>query len=347
MGIRNKYPDTELSKTVFQSLGLMYLISPYLPGEITTDFYVPLIFQDLIGAMYESEGRDKPRFGLTDLNLAKTKEPHFRPNPPSLNKVALTYSGGKDSMWNLDWLSREFGMDNVLAVHFAQMNHVAASQEYGATLNQQKRIGFSLDVIDLLNSSKNSGKNIMRARDMFIVGLSLPLALKFGASKVFLEGGFNPEGSPKGEPFTTYEESWILFNKILSSLGIPLKAAWRNSDGMNTVRELALNRPDWISLIYNCFSPECYKKQRIGKWKKVARTFPLIKGQCGSCVKCRELNIARIKYDPSVKKAKPEDIKAYIADTVKWSKEHERDLADIIGGTFNQQLSELSEEYKI
>lgn len=347
MGIRNEYPNTELSRTLFQSLGLMYLISPYLPGEITTDFYVPHPFQNLIKAMYEKEGSDGPKFKLTDPKLAKTRDPFFKYGKLEDDRVSLTYSGGKDSMWNLDWLSREYSMKNVLVVHFGQMNHVASSQELHATLKQQKEIGFPLGIVDLLNSSKNGGKNIMRARDMFIVGVTVPLALDFQASKVFLEGGFNPLGTPKGEPFTTYEEAWQFFNKIFSSLGIPVEASWRDSDGMNTVRELITNRPDWVSLIYNCFSPECYKPQRVGKWNRIAPTFPLIDGQCGSCVKCRELNIARIKYDPQVLKAKPEDIKAYIKDTIRWSKEHKDDLADIIGGTFTTQLAELAEKYGV
>ncbi len=348
LGIRNEYEPTETAKTIFQSLAVMYLVSPYLPRKITTDFYVPLVFQELIGAMYEHENHDSPKFVLTDKNLLKAKEPVFK-NEKNVDKsrTVLTYSGGKDSMWNLDWLSRNLGMKNVLSVHFGNMNRVAASQELKATTNQGEKIGFPLQTIDLLNSSKNSGKNIMRARDMFIVGVSIPLALKFGASSVFMEGGLYPIGSENDEPFNTYEYAWNLFNEAFKSMDIPVEASWRDSTGMNAVKDLIQNRPDWLPLVYNCFSPECYKPERIKKWQRVAPTFPLYEHQCGSCVKCRELNIARIVYDPAILKATPEDVRAYIKDTCRWAREHKVDLGDILDGAFTEHLRLASDNFGV
>lgn len=347
IGIRNEYPKTEFAATVFQSLGLMYIISPYFPKKITTDFYVPLVFQDLISGMYQCEGYEKPTFLLTDHKVAKKPEPYFHENNTNSSRAALTYSGGKDTLWNLDWLAKKLNMENVLAVHFNRINPPVASEELKATLRQQQHIGFPLHVIDLLNSSKNHGKNIMRSRDMFLVGVTAPLALEFGASNIILEGGFWQKDAPTGEPFTTYQSSWEYFNQILKQIGIPVQASWRNSSGMNAIHDLIKNRPEWFPLVYNCFAPGNHKPERRRKWQKVAPTFPLFETQCGSCVKCRELNIARIAFDPSIQRAKPNDIKTYIADTIRWAKEHKFDLSDILAGAFTEQLDILAKNYEV
>lgn len=348
IGIRSEYPETEATAGVFRSLSLMYLVSPYLPEKITTDFFVPEVFRNLIDEMYNCEGHENPEFCLTDSLLAKQGEPIYANDAEfNDNKSVLTYSGGKDSMWNLDWLVREKGLENVLGIHFKRINPGVSLEELKATQKQQEIIGFPLEVIDLLNSSKNTGKNIMRARDMFIVGLSIPYAQKFGASHIILEGGFFKDNLIKNEPFTCYESAWKIFNNTLMSLGIPVEAAWRDSDGMSAVKDLSENRPDWLPLIHNCFSPEIYKPERRNKWSKVAPSFPLFESQCGSCVKCRELNIARIAFDPTIKEARYEDIRTYIKDTMRWANEHRQDMVDFLAGAFSEQLSSLAVKYDL
>ena len=348
LGIRNEYPETEATIGVFRSLALMYLVSPYLPEKITTDFFVPEVFRNLIREMYQCEGHEEPSFLLTDFTLAKQKEPRFTfEDMAEERKTVLTYSGGKDTLWNLDWLARERGLENILGVHIKRINKGVSTEELKASQRQHEQIGFPLEVVDLLNSSNNTGKKIMRARDMFIVGLAIPYAQKFGASQIFLEGGFYKDDSVKNEPFTCYESAWKIFNDTLKTLGIPVEAAWHDSDGMNAVKELAENRPNWLPLIHNCFSPEVYKPERRRKWNKVAPTFPLFESQCGSCVKCRELNIARIAFDPSIKTANPEDIRTYIKDTIRWTKEHRLDMEDFLAGAFSEQLSTLALKYRV
>jgi hypothetical protein len=346
-GIRNSYPMTAASTELFQSLGTMYLVAPYLPERISTDFSISEPFRDLIGAMYLSEGRDTPIFYRTGVRTVQKGDIYIPYDESNMNRVALTYSGGKDSLWNLDWLSREFGMENVLAVHFHGMNKVSQKEEYDATIKQHQAIGFPLDILHVLNSSKNHGKNIMRAWDMLLVGVTIPLATEFHAGSVVLEGGFWPEGTPVGEPFTTYESAWKLFNNTLSSIGIPIHAFWRDCSGMRAVQDLLHNRPDWLPMVYNCFSPACYKKERQEKWERVAPTFPLYEGQCGSCAKCREVNIARIIYDPVVQSAKETDIQAYIRDTVRWAREHAIDQADVLEGSFNEHIHLAAEKYGV
>jgi hypothetical protein len=225
------------------------------------------------------------------------------------------------------------------------MNKVSGVEEYEATLRQQKHIGFPLAVVNLLNSSKNHGKIVMRARDMFIVGLTVPLALEFHAGSVVLEGGFWPDENSGGQPFTTYESSWKLFNELLTQMRIPIQAVWQNCSGMKAVEDLLRDRPDWLPMVYNCFSPACFKGDRQEKWEKVAFTFPLYEGQCGSCAKCREVNIARIIYDPIIQKANWIDVKTYVRDTVVWARKHKIDQADVLEGSFTEHLHLAAEKY--
>ena len=185
----SEYPENEESGKVFRWFALMYIVSPYLPEKITTDFSVPDPIRNLIGQMYRHEGHDSPKFLLTDARLAKGGDNLKNVFSTSKDKAVLTYSGGKDTLQNLNWMDSTYGLDNILAVHFKGMNRVNSEGEYRMSVEQSRHIGFLLEVLDLVNGSKNYGHEIMRARDMFIVGLTAPLALRFGGSKIILEGG--------------------------------------------------------------------------------------------------------------------------------------------------------------
>lgn len=249
-------------------------------------------------------------------------------------------------MWNLDWMIREYGLENILAVHVKGVNRVNFADEYLTTQKQSETWGFYLSMIDLLNSSRSAGKSVMRSRDMFIVAMAVPLALKFGASSVVLEGGFYPEDVPD-VPFTTKESSWRYLNQMLSEMGVPVQAAWRNTADMQAIQDLAEHHPDWLPLVVNCFSPKPYRRERLEKWQRVAPSFPMFPTQCGSCVKCREFNIGRIDHDPSLVHTTWADLKAVVEDTLRWAKDHEKDQADIIGGAFTEKLLALANRYGI
>lgn len=345
IGIRSEFPNTEPSKEIFNGLGLMYLVSPYLPKKITTDFFVHEKFRDLISLMYQSEGKEKPIFALTDKRLVKEKDAFKTSRHETTNdRALLTYSAGKDSMWNLSWLLKERGLENVLAVHVKGMNRAVAKGEHDATIRQANKIGFQLNILDLLNSSKNSGRNVMRSRDMLLVGITIPLALQFGAANIYLEGGHLPKGSASGEPFNRYAEAWEEFNNLFKELNIPVRAAWRDIKGYEPVKDLLKDHPGWLELVHNCFAPPCYKPEKRRRWEKVAPTFPLFETQCGSCLKCREVNIGRIKHDPSIRKADRKDIQEYIRSTVIWAKDHTQAVEDM-GEDFSYNLLSLSQEY--
>lgn len=347
IGIRNEYPETPLARKLFKCFGLMFLVSTYLPRKITTDFFIPEGFRNLISSMYEAEGREGPIFGLTDRKLARGYESLNISADTDKSRAVLTYSGGKDSMWNLNWLLKEKGEKNVLAVHFKRLNPPAAKGEYEATLKQKENIGFKLREVDLLNSSKLSGRNIMRSRNMFLVGLTIPIALDFGAGNIFLEGVHLPKETPKEMPFTKFPASWEIFNKLLADLGIPTQAIWRDSNAIQNVKDLLTERPEWLKLVHNCFAPANHKPERREKWQKVAPTFPLFDSQCGSCVKCREVNIVRILHDPVIQKANPKDVRAYLKDTLIWARNRKKDLFDFLNGNFEQELGILSQKYDL
>jgi len=181
---------------------------------------------------------------------------------------------------------------------------------------------------------------------MFIVGMAIPLALKFGASSVVLEGGFYSEDIPN-VPYTTKESSWRYFNQLLAEMGVPVQATWRDTTDMQAITDLAEHHPDWLPLIVNCFAPKPHRRERREKWQRVAPSFPMFPTQCGSCVKCREFNIGRIDHDPSLAKTTPADMKALVEDTLRWAKDHEVDQADIIGGAFTDKLLALAKRYGV
>lgn len=336
--IISKYPNTALSRYLFSNLGLMHLIAPHFPQEISTNFHVISQIKDLIGKMYEFEHHDPPIIQAID--GIRFSAPHL-----DSNKVAIAYSAGKDSMWNLWWASEKYGPKNVLVVHIHGLNRCQASQELKYVKRQQQAIGFKLKIIELLNGSKNMGFQVMRSRDMFLAGMIIPLAHEFGASKVIIEG-FAETG--QRDLFTGQEENMRYFNGILSSLGIPVQVAWRSDrKEMDCVKDLIIHRPNWLTHVCNCFSVSCYQPFLRRSWQKRTPTLARIfyDSQCGSCVKCRIINIARILHDPKMKEVKPDEIRLYLKNTAQWIKEKRPTHADMIDRSFLEYFNQAVEKY--
>jgi hypothetical protein len=92
--IIGRYPRTELARWVFSQLGLMHLVAPDLPETIRTDFAVAPQTQELIAAMYGSEGVAGPIIHAPEAGAL----PFERPRGCSARRCLVEYSGGKDSM---------------------------------------------------------------------------------------------------------------------------------------------------------------------------------------------------------------------------------------------------------
>lgn len=337
--IEGEYPKTQFSQALFTQLGLMHLVAPYLPRRIQTDFPVAPQFQELIGEMYKSEGENPPRF------LIPNKDVDFNTCDTDLKKASVAYSAGKDSMWNMWQAQEKYGDSNVLCAHISNLNRNCASCELEYSTRQARELGFqNFQVINLLNSSRNTGYQIMRSRDMFLSGVIIPLAIEFGASKVITEG-FAEE--KETEPFSGLEKNMKYFNEVLNEMGIPVQVSWRNKKEMEIIRDLLLHKPEWLSHVNNCFAIPPYKKSLQAHWKRRAPTFPLYDSQCGSCVKCRIINVARMLYDPSMQDAKSEDIQTYLENTLRWIKQNRTRLQDMIEGSFIRDFKRAAKRFGI
>lgn len=345
LSIEKNYPWDGFSQNLFASLGTMHLVAPYLPKVITVNFNVPEPLAALINAMYRFEGRGKPPVLISTESSAK-----LAPTLPLFSKgskkVAIAYSAGKDSMWNLWRAAKKYGIDNVLAVHVRNLNKNNGSDELKYTLRQQKIFGFkNLEIIELKNGSLNTGFQTMRSRDMFLMGLTIPVALKFGATQILTEGFY---GAQADEPFFTgAEENMRYFNEVLTNLGIPIKVAWKNRNEMHVIKDLFENCPNWMPHLCNCFTIPVYKGTQRKLWQKRTPTFPLYDSQCGVCVKCKIVNLARILYDPEAKKISPKDILAFLRLTDNWVRDKRVKRSDMIEGAFMDDFKRACSLYGI
>ncbi|MDP3697269.1 MAG: hypothetical protein Q8R55_04570 [Candidatus Taylorbacteria bacterium] len=260
-------------------------------------------------------------------------------------------------MWNLWWASEKYGVDNILVVHVRGLNRNNGPSEVKHVLNQQKKLGFKhLEVIELHNGSLNTGYQVMRSRDMFLSGIITPIAMKFGASQIITEGFQDTEPT---EPFSGQESNMVYFNEILRKLDIPVQVNWHNRDEMLTVKDLFENKPAWMPYVCNCFTIACYQSSHRSTFQKVMPTFPLYGSQCGVCVKCRIINVARILYDPSTRKVRPQDIRTFLENNDSYVFERIRknkvkginpkndNLKDMIRGPFMREFAIACKEYGV
>jgi len=341
--IRSGWPENkgEFPDFFLTQFGLMHLIAARLPDTVTVDFPVNNQTEKLVAAMYRSENRKPPH-----IIGPRTRIPPQLPDFPTTSSRALiTYSGGKDSMYNLARAQDELSPKNVRALHIAGLNRSNASDERKASLRQSEELGFHLDVINLLNSSKNSGYEVMRSRDIFFIALAAPIALMNGASRIFIEG-FTEE--TPDEPFTGKEESMRMLNNIFRQWSVPLEVAWYDYEEVEAIGHLLIHRPGWLTLVQNCFCIPVYKPSQRKRLLQNLPTFHLLDSQCGVCMKCRMTNLARIlyaKHDPTMRKVSSTDISRYIASTVRWAVENHEKLADYIDGSFLKYLRIATQKF--
>lgn len=237
--ISGDYPTSSVATFCFTHFGLMHLVAPYLPREISTDFNVCTHIQDLIAAMYRSEDKRRPQF----VNTQRSHGWSERLPKTDPRRVVIAYSGGKDSMWNLSWAEKEFGPQNILLVHIHGLNKANGARELEYATLQSATLGFPLEVVRLADGSGNHGFAVMRTHVMFLAGLCLPVALRFGASKIIMEGF--AESGPE-EYFGGQEQNAQYLNRIFRDLGVEVKVLWRNRLEMDVVKDLVLERPGWL-----------------------------------------------------------------------------------------------------
>lgn len=336
--ITNGYPRGELSGWLFSQVGLLHLVAPYFPRVIETDFSVSPTTQTLIENMYAFDGLAKPEIVAPDHT-----RPRFNVNRSlgSSERVAVLYSGGKDSMYHMALTQEQYGPENVMAIHIAGLNKGISSGEERSAISQAVKFGFrNFRIIGLSNGSENSGAEVLRSALIFDSALVVPVALEFGATQIIREA----PGSARY--FTNNSETMRWFNDhFLRSSGLPIRVSWFKRPAGGVVKELILRRPDWIKDVHNCFTPINYKIAIRRSWEKLTPTFPLFESQCGSCVKCRITRLGWLLYGSH--EISDQDAVKFVKHTISWAKKKWVTHKDIMKGSFASYLDEACDRYGV
>lgn len=337
LSIKGNYPDNALSRFLFSQLALVHLLIPHDPKTVQCNFGISGQTRTLLKEMYGWEKRKLPNIEsplfVPQFDIPRTHD----------GKVAIAYSGGKDSMWNLWWASEKYGMENVLLIHVKNLNPGQNSEEAKYTERQFKEFGVkNHTIIELSNGSQNNGFAVMRSCDVFLAGISVPVALMFGASRILIEG-FAEETDD--EYFTGSSSNMRFFNKILKAWHIPVQVAWRNRKEMDCVKDLYHNRPEWMPYVCNCFTRICYKIPHQKRCREKFPTLPPYDSQCGFCIKCRIINIGRILHSPE--KIAIQDSIAYLESTRKWIPTKWATHRDMIEGSFLRDFKRACKKYNL
>ncbi|MBN2142396.1 hypothetical protein JW711_03630 [Candidatus Woesearchaeota archaeon] len=291
----------------FAQFAAMHLLGPRMPRKIYSDFPIAKPMQVLIGKMYKSEGRTPPEIHCRSYNPLHSRSTSSR-------KAVVSFSAGKDSLWNLMNAQKRYGAENVLAVHIAGLNKSNGSDERKYAIRQSKKFGFDLEVLELKNGSAGGNYKVMVSRDMFLTGILIPYAHGFGAAHIWTEGFGETSDLAL---FTGQEDNMKMFNDVLRKLGLGVRVKWKNRSEMSVIRDMYEQEPDWMKEVCNCFSANCFKAAHRKNMQKKLPSFRLYDSQCGVCLKCRTVNIGRILWEPGFR-ADDEDVRAYIKSTENW-----------------------------
>ncbi len=223
-----------------------------------------------------------------------------------------------------------------------------ASREREYVLRQSKVFGLELSMIEIKNSKSSRGYIMMRSRDFFLTALSIPTAVSHGAGRIILEGGFSAGEEESGVAFCYRMSAWEAFNKMLARMGLPVEAAWYDGKSeIEKIKDLLEQKPGWLKLVINCLSMPCFVPGIRREILEKVGDFPLYESQCGGCVKCRTVNMARILYDPEIARVKPEVIRAYIKSTITWIKRKGSEIEDIVDESFFEVVKLAAEKYSV
>ena len=334
MTIGGEYPSTPQSESLFHSMGLLHIVSPFLPELIATDFPVLPMAQLLTNELYKSKKRTPPEW------KTPTGDTIDHSTQIKGNHSLVTFSGGKDSLWNL-MTATEAG-ESPRAVHIQGLNEVVGRREHEDVLKQQKVIGFPLSVVVLKNSYTQKGQPSMQSRDLFLTAMAIPFAAEEGAGRIYLEGSFKEGASEQGAIFAHKLSTWQLYQAQLELMSIPIQMNGTNRGEIDSIKDLIEKQPSWLPLVSNCLAGEQKRTEVRKTMKSIAPSFPFYESQCGGCLKCMTLNLARIAYDPMVKRdAKAQDIKNYLGATVRWHRENKPKIGAYIDPGFEPLLASL------
>lgn len=342
LSVGGDYPNSTLAESLFMSFGLMHIVAPFLPDEIRTDFPVLSMAQVLTDELYRHTGHNPPDWYVPWFDTNQVEGGMSRGE-----EVAITYSGGKDSMWNM-MNARNHGY-NPLAVHIHGLNKSVAKAEHDDVIRQQGVMLFPLAVVDLGNSSSQKGYVSMRSRDILLTALSIPLALDYGANKILTEGNFIEGEEAPLNAFCYAASTWETYNALLYQAGVDIQMIGGTNHGeIQSITELMQQQPEWLSSVSNCMSMPGFRKSIAAGLHESAPNFPLFESQCGRCVKCRTISLVRIKnreLDPNMDSTPTEDIVFFLNDTERWLKKKYEEIKDYMDDGLVDLLGELKQQY--
>ena len=315
------YPDNAVMTFLFTQFGTMHIISGFLPKKITTEnFEIAKPIQEWIGKMYKSAGKEPPTFdAINSSRFGRWIMPPLVKAQLLENHVIVPFSGGKDGAFHTvvsqknDW--------NPHLVHIQNLNPAVCSEEKKYAVRVARKFKQPLEMIHLTNSVPANGFATMRSRDMFLVALMIPFAYKHRAKRIFIEG-FGDES--KFDLFSGQKAQMQAFNKLLNNLGLDISIFWHDYKEWQVIKMMIEDHPELLKATNSCFSyPLLKKKMRekhiLPKFKK----FPFFESQCGGCLKCYIINLARIVFDKKLKCDKA-TLRKYVERAELWQKKKSR-----------------------
>lgn len=317
------YPDNMANQFLFAEFGTMHIVSGFLPERIVTEnFEITEPIQKWIGKMYQSAGKQSPTFDfINPSRFGRWIMPPIIKHELSDNHIIIPFSGGKDSAFHTLVAKADKVMPHL--VHVENLNPAVCSEEKKWSKHLAQKFTLPLERVHLINSVPANGFNTMRSRDMFLVSLVLPFAYQHNAKRIFIEG-FGDESS--FDLFSGQKESMIAFNQLLNELGFEISIFWHDYKEWEVIRLMIEDYPEIFKETNSCFSyPLLKKKMRKEYTVPKFKGFPFFKSQCGGCMKCYTINLARIVFDKKMKCSK-KILCAYTLRAEAWQKRKSKKL---------------------
>lgn len=255
-------------------------------------------------------------------------------------KIAIMFSGGKDSVHLAIKLIEKYGRENLTAFYVKNINKSESYYETRAAENICKKLEINLEIIRPTNSIKlNRMNHNISLRGELVATLALPYLIRDKISKIYF-GTFSSFKKIDPPMFGEHEEALEYFNDWIAPSGLHFDFHEHFADiKIDVYKDMVQKHRDILNMTSSCYTQLNFREHRYVIFKDNVPDIPIYDG-CGSCIKCLRINSAILLFDPDAKNWPKDQIAFLLQHFVEFSERYPND------GSFQEHLKLLISRYK-
>lgn len=255
------------------------------------------------------------------------------------NKIAVFFSGGKDSVHLAVKLAEKYHSKDIFCIYVANLNKSESFYEARATKAICDKLGFKYEIIRPTNSIKlNRMNHNISLRGQLIFTLALPYLIREKIKHIYF-GNFFSFDEIHPPMFGEHKEALGYLNEWLKPFNLNYTFHPHFvKENIEIYQDMIEKWRDILDMTSSCYTQMNFREHRFKLFKARVPDIPIYAG-CGSCIKCLRINSAILLFDKNAQTAPIEQQKYLMEHFKSWSARYPEDES------FQDHFSRLSARY--